>query len=317
MTMTHLFGRTDKDATNKATLVIPFVALAFHLKYVRLDNTETMSRRRALLIGINYTGTPHQLAGCCNDVDTMRALLHPRGFVATCLKDDGSTPLRPTRANILRAMSDLIGGAAAGDALVMHYSGHGTRRRDSSNDEASDDDGHDEALCPSDGGVITDDELRRLLVAPLPAGCSLLVVLDCCHSGTGMDLRYTYTDTSTFKHGRVPDEYVPSDWTIQRERHYNRKCDESAADVVCLSGCVDSGTSADTVSASGRACGAMTAAFQAALRKTNGTALDMFHYVNGVMRCYRYQQRPQLSLGSVALTVRAEAGTLLLLPPAL
>jgi hypothetical protein len=61
----------------------------------------------------------------------------------------------------------------------------------------------------------------------------------------------------------------------------------------------------------------MTAAFQAALRHTNGTALDMFHYVNGVMRCYRYQQRPQLSLGSVALTVRAEAGTLPMLPPPL
>jgi hypothetical protein len=34
-------------------------------------------------------------------------------------------------------------------------------------------------------GAIVDDELFELLVRPLPAGCRLTVVFDCCHSGSG------------------------------------------------------------------------------------------------------------------------------------
>lgn len=264
--------------------------------------------KRALLIGINYTGTRNQLAGCCNDVDTMHAMLLEHGFTSlTILKDErGAT--QPTRVNIVRALSQFVKEAAAGDTLFVHYSGHGTSTRDLNGDE--DEDGLDEAICPVDGGVITDDELRATLVDRLPK-CTLVMVLDCCHSGTGLDLRYTYTDTSTYIGGgsRVPDEFVPSEWRLSQVRHYNRKCSEPTADVICFSGCLDSGTSADTVF-EGRACGAMTASFQAALRNTNKTVMAMVQYMNGMMRCYRYGQRPQLSLSNVALTVAAESGTL-------
>ena len=41
-------------------------------------------------------------------------------------------------------------------------------------------------------GQITDDQLFKSLITPLPAGVFLTVVMDCCHSGTGMDLPFIH-----------------------------------------------------------------------------------------------------------------------------
>ena len=54
---------------------------------------------------------------------------------------------------------------------------------------------YDETIYPIDHqqqGVIIDDQLHLALVRPLPAGCRLTAVFDCCHSGTVLDLPYIY-----------------------------------------------------------------------------------------------------------------------------
>lgn len=90
-------------------------------------------------------------------------------------------------------------GASAGDSLFLHYSGHGASKVDTSGEE---EDGMDEVMLPCDfmeedqgpkGGkrVIYDDDIFDLVVAPLKKGVSLVAVMDCCHSGTLMDLPYT------------------------------------------------------------------------------------------------------------------------------
>jgi hypothetical protein len=40
--------------------------------------------------------------------------------------------------------------------------------------------------------MIRDDELFQTLVAPLPEGSVLTSVMDCCHSGTVLDLPYVF-----------------------------------------------------------------------------------------------------------------------------
>jgi hypothetical protein len=45
-------------------------------------------------------------------------------------------------------------------------------------------------------GMITDDELFKLLIAPLPAGVELTVIMDCCHSGSILDLPFVFVGTS-------------------------------------------------------------------------------------------------------------------------
>lgn len=51
----------------------------------------------------------------------------------------------------------------------------------------------DETICPSDfksAGQIVDDELNERLVKPLMPGVTLHALMDCCHSGTALDLPY-------------------------------------------------------------------------------------------------------------------------------
>ena len=96
----------------------------------------------------------------------------------------------PTRSNMLSAFRWLTEGAGPSDELFFHYSGHGGQTEDRTGDEA---DGMDETIMPCDfqtAGQITDDYLYGALVTTLPAGCMMWVILDCCHSGTALDLRH-------------------------------------------------------------------------------------------------------------------------------
>jgi hypothetical protein len=38
--------------------------------------------------------------------------------------------------------------------------------------------------------MISDDELFELIVRPLPSGCRLTAIFDCCHSGSALDLPF-------------------------------------------------------------------------------------------------------------------------------
>ena len=144
--------------------------------------------RRAVLVGINYTGQQGQLSGCHNDVKNMKEyLLNEKGFEShniTVLMDDGYHT-RPTFNNIMGAYRNLVNITRAGDSVFCHYSGHGGSVRDRSGDE---DDGYDETLIPVDfqsAGQIIDDDLLRELVKPMPKDSLLSCLFDCCHSGTG------------------------------------------------------------------------------------------------------------------------------------
>ena len=159
------------------------------------ENTAIVAsgRRKALLIGINYFGTSSELRGCINDVHHMRELLLSEGFNPrdiVVLTDDQHDPqYLPTRDNILRACQWLVAGAQQGDILFFHFSGHGSQKVDDSGMEA---DGYNETICPVDMRQIIDDELWSNLVYPLPSGVRLTAIMDCCHSGTGLDLPFTW-----------------------------------------------------------------------------------------------------------------------------
>ncbi|KEF60370.1 uncharacterized protein A1O9_01930 [Exophiala aquamarina CBS 119918] len=91
-----------------------------------------MGRRKALLIGINYSGSQHQLQGCIDDVANMSEFLVSRGYP----KQPGSmvqltdsnynppnSPYYPSAHNILAAMAWLV--SEPGCVCFLHYSGHG------------------------------------------------------------------------------------------------------------------------------------------------------------------------------------------------
>lgn len=151
-------------------------------------------QKRALLIGINYTDTPKELGGSIDDAYRMRQLLvdhysFPHDAVVV-LTDDNPQAM-PTKARILDGLRWLVADAQPNDSLVLQYSGHSMRLGYSSNF------GLEEALCPIDAylaGYVSGQDLHRIVVKNLPAGCRLTVLMDCCNSRPAMELAYEYDE---------------------------------------------------------------------------------------------------------------------------
>ena len=143
--------------------------------------------RKALLVGLNHYPDPeNNLKGCVNDVLLMSKLLQEAFGFDEPKNIRLLTDERATTARITQHLAWLVGDATPGDVLVFHYSGHGAQVRDRHGDEL--DDGLDEIICPYDldwDDPFTDDDLHEI-IKDVPAGANLTVVLDCCHSGTGL-----------------------------------------------------------------------------------------------------------------------------------
>lgn len=159
-------------------------------------NSSGRGTKRAVLIGINYVGQEgDELSGCHNDVENMKTYLKSKhGFQErhmSILMDDGKHK-NPTFENIMDAYSLIVRRSKPGDSVFLHFSGHGSRVEDQNNDE---DDGYDETLLPVDyleAGQIVDDDLCNLLVKGMSKGVLATALFDCCHSGTALDLPYTF-----------------------------------------------------------------------------------------------------------------------------
>ena len=278
-------------------------------------------RRTALLVGINYINTNNELNGCYNDVvNASQYLRSALGYDPTAISimTDGNrnaagsaSTLTPTRQNIIAGLSRLVAGMAAGDEAVFHYSGHGTLTRDTNGDEAT---GYDSCLCPLDyaapssagGGLITDDEIRALLVNRVPRGARLYVILDCCHNGTGCDVRYKYEDFSILL---SPPSVRPPIWRTQQKAFANGKYTDTAGEVFMISGCRDEQTSADAYINNAFA-GALTYAIFSILRANQATIRTyswsaFLRDVRHFMRVNRYSQIPQIMTGQIISPARA------------
>lgn len=169
-----------------------------------------MGRRKALLIGINYTGSQHQLQGCHQDVRNMIQFLISRGFSTNerdmvVLADDRSGPFYPNGHNIIGAMDWLV--SEPNCSCFLHYSGHGGQVRDPDGDRPS---GFDDTIVPVDferNGQLDSDTLHRHLVSALAPGCQLHIIFDCCHSGSAVELPYVYR-TDDEGNVNLIDKYV-------------------------------------------------------------------------------------------------------------
>jgi len=152
-------------------------------------------KKRAVIIGINYVGQSGELSGCQNDALNMADYINNiHGFDdrnITLLIDDGNN-VDPTKANILKAYSEIAKNSKSGDVVFLHFAGHGEKVTDDGRDES---DGNDETLIPLDfktAGRIRDDDLLKNLVMKFKSGVFVTSIMDCCHSGTVLDLPYKF-----------------------------------------------------------------------------------------------------------------------------
>lgn len=238
-------------------------------------------KRRALLIGCNYVGQKAELRGCINDTRSLRDLLMKTyGWKSDQIRilTDETYHCRPTRRNIENACRWLVQDAKPGDIFFFSFSGHGGQQEDPNGFE---EDGMNETLLPLDfknAGQISDDMLNQLLVQTLPSGAKLTAVIDACHSGSGLDLPFTW-------------DMRRIDWKEEVNPFHTQ------GDVEMFSGCTDSKTSADISGRfSKRAGGAMTTAFVEVLIKdpcpTYPILLSRLHQI---LQHKGFRQRPVLS----------------------
>lgn len=97
-----------------------------------------MARKKALIIGINYYNSKHQLNGCINDANNVREFLvndcgfSPEAHDMVLLTDDPDnygTPFWPSGQNMMAAFQWLASCNHPGDVLWLSYSGHGGASR--------------------------------------------------------------------------------------------------------------------------------------------------------------------------------------------
>lgn len=242
-----------------------------------INAAQAQSKKRALLIGCDYIGTQYQLSGCINDVENIQTKLKSQyGFNNIVIMTDNADK-KPTKANILDELKNLLTSANSGDKLFLSFCGHGFNIKDTSGDEK---DKLDEVFVSLDLDCISDDEIKLFINNNLKENVTLFALFDCCHSGTILDLRYQYFDSEN------------SDKASE-----NTNVSETIGNIIMISGCMDNQTS-EEVFVNNKNQGAMTWAFLDTINNNpNLTWKDLITSMRGSLKSSKYQQIPQLSSG--------------------
>ncbi len=235
----------------------------------------------ALLIGLNYSNTNNKLYGCINDCLLVQSMLvNNYGYETNnivFMRDDiylSNSSLFPNRSNIINNINQLISKSNNPncESIYLHYSGHGSQIKDTNGDEK---DGMDEFIVPIDyftnGSRIIDDELYNLIMH-VNDNVPLFVVVDCCCSGTILDLNNSYG-------------YVNNILSLIQDNGHSL----GRKKIMCISACADSQYALD-VKKNGSPNGALTLALYSVLQASNWNILlkDLLNNIYTFLKVNRY-----------------------------
>ena len=251
--------------------------------YVTIPSTKINkpSNKKALLVGINYNNSQYELNGCINDVMLMKEKLIKRGYkennIILLTDYDVSSSILPTKETILNELTIILKSSKPGDLIFFHFSGHGSYVLDKNKDEI---DGCDEMIVTCDFKGIVDDELNKIITTNLNREAIFVGLFDSCFSGSILDLKYTYYDS-----------------TQNNKLVVNNTYNNTNANIISISGCQDNQTSADACF-NGTYEGALTQSFLSCLNdKENQTWKEILQNVRSKLKSSGFTQIPQLSSG--------------------
>jgi hypothetical protein len=214
---------------------------------------------RALVISLQYSKFSFRLNGCFRDSDNFIKRLRnidPSITIIT-MRDDlpQTSKFFPTTSNIVRELCNLC--EARESKLFLYYSGHGTTAQDFNKDELTltqTTEGKnianigsllaDSCLVTNEKNsvnILTDDRIGTIL-STLSAEKTLYSFLDCCNSGTGLDLCWVTM-------GKFSSQFTSTTWTnLQKEMdqkcsivqaNYPDKVNNCKANIIAFSGTRD------------------------------------------------------------------------------
>ncbi|KAF5444183.1 hypothetical protein F2P56_036679 [Juglans regia] len=217
--------------------------------------------KRALLCGVTYLGAGEniisRLEGPVNDVKEIKEMLIKHfGYTEECIcvltdqEDNKNKSTIPTKENIEKSLKWLVKDSKSGDSLVFFFSGHCVQcvvRHDEVphghsknnmlivNSTRSTETSHDH-VCLVDctgKGMIPNSYINSTIVRPLKEGVTLYAIVDACHSGSILDLKYEYNQQSIKAEER---------WIEKKSDDNQSKADQKATNgglAICLSACRD------------------------------------------------------------------------------
>ena len=142
-------------------------------------------KNKALLVGINkYPDPRNELRGCVNDILDMEHFIAEKNKIYPKENIKKLTDKQATKKGIITNLKWLIEGAAPGDQLLFHYSGHGAQAP--TLHAPLEKDGLDEIICPYDfdgtnNTSLRDKEFAQLFTA-IPKGVHFVWISDSCHA---------------------------------------------------------------------------------------------------------------------------------------
>ena len=270
-------------------------------------------RKLALIIGCSYNFsnppiTP-KLKGTCNDARHMASFLKQyceyKDENIVLMVDDvatiRTTDRYPTRNNIFNQIRTILNNAQPSDEVTFFYAGHGTQQVVSSS-STEESDRLNEVIVPVDYNIrtganaITDDTINSLLREFGKSQTQILLIFDCCHSGTMCDLNYTYN------YERKTNIFTKS---LSSNPRFDPTMDQSFINkpilsyVIALSGCKDNEVSAEanmTFDGSNSEEGVLTSAFIYSIRTNPTSTKDIFGIVRDMDKyTSKYNQHPVIS----------------------
>lgn len=271
--------------------------------------------KKAFLVGINkYSQSP--LRGCVNDVISIFQILTTKfGFVPENIKV--LTDHEATRSNIINGLKWLTTGVSSGDSIVFHYSGHGSQVMVDDWTSTTETDGRDEIICPvnMDWNTPLRDHEIGAYFKRVPKDCTTLVIIDSCHSGTGLrnglnpleertendfinrfispPLSNILTNPSIIVKDDLSFDFQPNDKRAFKSNFLVHTVEQG--DAILISGCQDNQTSADAwIDRKYR--GAMTYTLSHVLAQSgyNVSYKNLVSSMNKLLDRYRFTQNPQL-----------------------
>jgi len=249
------------------------------------------NEKKALLIGINYNEDNFKgddLSGCVNDMNNLNRFLHDKCFFF----DDDITALcnsEASRENIENELTRLVvfSHEKPGSEIWLSYSGHG-----SNVNSLKEDDLKSEVICPSDyasQGIITDKWLQDNFVKGLEKTTKLFVLMDCCNSGSNLNLPYR------FKYGDI----------FTNDSSYTKEELDNLCNIVKISGCEDDQTSADYFERQDNEFqGALTNGFLHFSEQVKSQHNNITFFYNNILSYLTYRgfmQRPVLTFSKPTL----------------
>ncbi|MEM7552809.1 MAG: caspase family protein [Cyanobacteria bacterium P01_A01_bin.84] len=257
----------------------------------------------ALLVGIDeYPEPVNSLAGCVNDIKAIKEYLHKQLANSYKLGIKTLFNREATRENIIQGFRKYLSQANSNDVVLFYYSGHGAQEQAPKEFWHLEPDRLDETLVcynsRSEGGWdLADKELAKLIAEVSENNPHILVVLDCCHSGSGtkdpviatgerrapVDKRERPLDSFIFSLSELKqlvnsdnledDSEHPTGWNLPKGRH------------ILLGACRDTEKAKEYI-INGEKRGAFSYSLLNTLQNTNGklTYRDLFERSNSLFR---------------------------------